>query len=98
DDDGEEIPGSIEYNTDLFDEETIRRIARHYVALLESAVADPDCEISRLQMLSAAERRHILVERNETTTAYPAEETIHALLEAQAAKSPDAVALRYGAR
>src|SRR5205085_901562 len=96
DDDGEEISGSIEYNTDLFDEESIRRMAGHYNALLESAVAQPASPISSLPMLSAAERRHILVDRNQTTTAYPAGDSIHALFEAQAAGSPDAIAVQYG--
>jgi amino acid adenylation domain-containing protein len=36
------IKGVIEYDTELFDEETIAEMRRSYVGLLEQAIADPD--------------------------------------------------------
>ena len=58
-DDG--LIGALEYNSDLFDESTIAGIARHFRTLLESVVADPDCRIQDLKMLSDAE--HQLLEQ-----------------------------------
>jgi len=50
----------VEYNVDLFREATIARMADHFAVLLEGIVADPDQPISRLPLLTAAERRLIL--------------------------------------
>src|SRR5262249_16420395 len=46
------VDGFWDYRTDLFEEETIRRMQRHYERLLESAVADPDAPVGRLELLT----------------------------------------------
>jgi amino acid adenylation domain-containing protein len=86
----------FEYATDLFDESTIERMAANFEALLEGIVADPDRAVSRLPMLSSAERRRLLVEWNQTEADYPRDKTVHALFEEQAAATPDAVAISFG--
>jgi len=92
----EGIGGWIEYQSDLFDEESMRRMARHYEQLL-SAVAgnEVEREVSRLSLMSEAEREQALVQWNETGREYPRESCIHQLFEAQAARSPEAVALVF---
>ena len=45
-DEGGQIEGAIEYSTDLYDSETVRRLARHYGRLLDALVAHPDRPIS----------------------------------------------------
>ena len=45
------------YNTDLFEESTIKRLHEHYVTLLESVISDPGARLSSLEMLTQAERR-----------------------------------------
>ena len=52
---------SFEYNTDLFDEKTIARYAEHYRTLLEGIVKDPNTNISRLNILTNAEKRRMLL-------------------------------------
>src|SRR6185437_17216 len=61
------LRGSVEYNTDLFDDSTIRRLLEHYTHLLE-ALTNTSAEqpISALNMLSASERQQLLYEWNET--------------------------------
>ncbi len=81
------------YNTDLFDAETIERMARCYRTLLEGILADPDQPISRLPILTAAEEEQILVTWNATDRSVPTDKCIHHLFEEQAARTPDAVAL-----
>ena len=39
--------GALEYNTDLFDQATIGRLAHHFHHVLEAIVADPDQQLSR---------------------------------------------------
>lgn len=84
----------FEYNTDLFDESTIERMQSHYQRLLEGFVARADTRISDLPMLSADEELRLLSDWNNTGMPYPREQTVHGLFEAQARRSPDAVAVR----
>ncbi|MCP4660395.1 MAG: AMP-binding protein, partial [bacterium] len=92
------LRGDLEYSTELFDPTTIRRLVGHYRTLLEAVVADPDERLSELPLLSAAERQQLGPEWNDTAAAYPAEATIHQLFAAQAAASPEAVAVVAGDR
>ena len=63
--------GSFEYNTELFDQSTIERMAGHLTHLLEVIGADPSCRISELPLLNDAERRQLLVDWNDTAAIYP---------------------------
>src|SRR5690606_3905785 len=93
---GGELRGFVEYNTDLFDAQTIERLVGHYRSLLEGFVENPDARIGELPMLSDAERRRVLVEWNATAAQYPREQTVHGLFEAQAMRVPEAEAVRFG--
>jgi amino acid adenylation domain-containing protein len=87
---------SFEYNTDLFHDSTVRRMAGHFTQLLEAVVGNPDLHLSELPLLTAAERRQLLVEWNDTTVHYPRHSSIHELFEQQAQRTPDALALVFG--
>ncbi len=83
------------YNTDLFEAAAIERMAGHWRVLLESIVAGPGQEIGKLGLLPSAERHRVLVEWNDTAESYEPR-LIHELFAEQAAKTPDAVAVRCG--
>ncbi len=83
----------FEYNSDLFTEETIKRFAGHYLALLQSACTDPTQPINRLQILTEFEREQVLVTWNATQFAYPRQLTLPTLFEVQAARTPQATAV-----
>ncbi|MGC9671571.1 amino acid adenylation domain-containing protein, partial [Planosporangium sp. 12N6] len=83
---------AIEYNTDLFDAATVERLAGHLEVLLAGIAADPDRPVAELPLLTPAERRRVLVEYNDTARPVP-ETVLPALFEAQAAGTPDAVAV-----
>jgi amino acid adenylation domain-containing protein len=89
---------TIEYNTDLFDEGTIERLASHFEQLLGSIAASPDERLSRLRVLTEAEERRLLTEWNDTAQDYPRDICLHELFEQQASRTPDAVALICGER
>ncbi len=91
----EALRGSLEYNTDLFDDATIHRMLNHFENLLKAVVANPDQRISGLALLTEGERHQVLVEWNATATDYPKDKPIHELFEAQAERSPDAVAVVF---
>ncbi|HET9358456.1 MAG TPA: amino acid adenylation domain-containing protein, partial [Vicinamibacterales bacterium] len=92
------IQGSLEYNTDLFDAATMERMAGHFETLLEGIVANPAQRVSELPLMSQPERQRLLVEWNATEAALPEDGLIHELVEAQAEKRPDAVAVAYQGR
>ena len=56
-----ELVGGIEYNTDLFDPETIVRMGRHFQTLLDGILADPSRRLSSLPMIDDEEQQRILV-------------------------------------
>src|SRR6185369_48897 len=86
---------TFEYNTDLFDESTIKRLASHYQTLLESIVADPSRHISDLPLLSEAEQQQLVSGWNDTEREYAHELCVNELFEAQAESNPDGVAVAF---
>jgi amino acid adenylation domain-containing protein len=89
----DELICAWEYNADLFDEATVLRMARHYVQIVEAAVAEPDRAVARLPLLDAAER-HQLVAWNPPGAADDASAPApHELFERQARETPDARAV-----
>jgi amino acid adenylation domain-containing protein len=92
-DQGEELVGVLEYAADLFDPATVDRMAGHLLALLEAVAAEPDTRLSRLSLLPERERRLVVRDWNATASDYPREACLHQLVEAQARRTPDAVAL-----
>jgi len=93
--DASELRGLLEYNTDLFDAETITRIVEHFRTLLEGIVANPQARLSDLPILTTDELNQQLLEWNDTAVEYPQQLCIHQLFEAQVQKTPDAVAVVF---
>ncbi|HLL70298.1 MAG TPA: amino acid adenylation domain-containing protein, partial [Pyrinomonadaceae bacterium] len=87
--------GVFEYNTDLFDASTIRRLAGHLQNLLTGVVAAPRRRVSSVPLLDEDERRLLLSKWNATREDYPLETPLHELIEAQVERTPDAVALFF---
>nr|WP_227028209.1 non-ribosomal peptide synthetase [Corallococcus soli] len=88
--------GTLLYNTALFSPETMARMAHRFQVLLDVAVASPDVPLARLPLLMPEERRQVLVEWNRTSREYPRDASVAGLFSAQAARTPDAVALKSG--
>jgi amino acid adenylation domain-containing protein len=89
---GQSLSITLQYNTDLWDETTIARLAGHYRTLLEGIIADPTCRVRDLPLLTEAEWQQILVSWNETSMPYPTA-CLHRLIEAQVERTPDTLAL-----
>jgi amino acid adenylation domain-containing protein len=85
-----------DYNADLFDRVTIQRWLGHYQTLLEGLASHMAQPVSRLPLLTEAERLQVLVEWNQTQAEYPRERCLHHLFEEQAARTPPAVAVVFG--
>jgi amino acid adenylation domain-containing protein len=90
------LDGLMEYNTDLFEADTISRLCRHFGVLLQAIARDPDQSVSGLPLLTEADRQQLLVEWNRTEADYPREVALAELVEAQVERTPEAVAVVCG--
>ncbi|MET9666784.1 amino acid adenylation domain-containing protein [Streptomyces sp. NPDC006475] len=88
------LRGSVEYDTDLFDQATVERMTGHYLTLLESALADPGARVSRLAMVSDTEIAALVPATADAAPTGAA--TLHGLFEAAARRWADRPALRQG--
>jgi amino acid adenylation domain-containing protein len=89
------LKGKWQYNTDLFDAATICRMSGHFQTLLEGIVANPQQRVSKLPLLTEAERHQLLVKWNDTQAEFPQDKCIHHLFEEQVEKTPDAIAVVF---
>src|SRR5206468_461128 len=71
------------------------RIVGHWETLLAGLVANPQQPVATLPLLTVAERQQLLVEWNTTQVAYPHEQCLHELVDAQVQRTPDGVAVIF---
>ncbi|HYR12486.1 MAG TPA: condensation domain-containing protein, partial [Longimicrobium sp.] len=89
------IAGTLAYATALFDRATVERHVGYLRRVLEEMAADDSKRVDRLDLLSAAERRRVVEDWNATDAGYPAGACVYDLFRAQAARTPEAVALSW---
>ena len=90
------LEGFIDYSTDLYEAQTIRRQCGHYGTLLEAIARDPAQEVAVLPILTSAERQQLLADWNDTLVAYPdGNQCLHELVERQADRTPGQAALVF---
>jgi Condensation domain/AMP-binding enzyme len=90
------LRGWLEYNTDLFDSESITRMQGHFRTLVEGVIANPDQRVSRIPMLTEPERRQMLFEWNDTRADYPRDACVHDLFDLQERRTPQEIAVEAG--
>ncbi len=74
------------YASSLFHVETVARLAKNYITLLQNIVASPAMKVGELSLLSQTEKAHLLAEFNQTQQAYPQTLCLHQLIEQSALK------------
>ncbi len=94
-DKGKTIEYGIEYCTDLFNEETIKRLSNHFINIIADITEHPSKKLKDVDILSEKERHQLLVEFNDTAAEFPKDKTIHQIFEEQAEKTPDNIALVF---
>lgn len=83
------------YKTSLFDRDRITRLLAHLEILLRGAIANPQARLSQLPLLTEGELRQELVDWNDSARPYPVS-CVHELIEAQARRTPAAIAAEFG--
>ncbi len=87
------IRGLLEYNSEIFEDDTLQRFAEHFQILLENAVSNPDAPISDLNILSDTEYEKVTKDWNKTVASFSQPKIIHQLFEAQCEDNADKVAV-----
>ncbi len=89
------IKMKILYNTELFTEETVNRIERHLVQILDLMMADVNKLVKEISIISDEEKKMLLDEFNDSSVDYPKEKTICQLFEEQVEETPDNIAVQF---
>ncbi|HEX6716527.1 MAG TPA: condensation domain-containing protein, partial [Pyrinomonadaceae bacterium] len=85
----------MHYNTDLFEEATIRRMLGNFNILMQGIVANPNERICDVPLLAHEERRQLLEQWNDTEVNYASAKCLHELIEEQVARTPASAAVRF---
>ncbi len=89
------LHGVCTYNADLLEPGTVERLVGHFRTLLADIAEHPERRLSELSLMTDAERQQVVRAFNASASAYP-EQSIPALFEAQAAATPERVAVVAG--
>jgi amino acid adenylation domain-containing protein len=89
------LHASLTYNVDLFDRETVERLAGQLAVLLAGVLDDPLVPVEALPLLGPSERALQLLEWNATRADFARDRCLHELFEAQAARTPEATAVVF---
>lgn len=89
-----DLQGVLIYPEGLFKRESILRFLDHYSFLLNSLAEHPFMNHTEISLLNEQEYQNIIVHQNNTRKFFP-KQTIHSLIEAQAQKTPDTIAIRF---
>ncbi|WP_116121188.1 non-ribosomal peptide synthetase, partial [Archangium gephyra] len=87
------LAGGMEFNSDLYEGETVERLLGHLRVLLEAAVQAPGKRLKELPLMGEEERRQVVEEWSGREEEYPREKGLHELFEAQVEKTPQAIAV-----
>ncbi|MBT9332218.1 non-ribosomal peptide synthetase [Paracidobacterium acidisoli] len=91
-----ELHIDFEYNTHLYDRETMEQLQRHFRSVLSAVVADPLQTVNEIPLLSTEERRQLLEEWNGTLEPEDEALCFHQHFERQAQRTPDCMAVVAG--
>ncbi|WP_449376701.1 amino acid adenylation domain-containing protein [Bacillus safensis] len=90
----EQLSIQVEYNTDLFDQETIYRYMNYYLHVLDGMTAQPERTFADYCLMDKAEQAAMILGKNQTETPYP-KRTLQELFEEQVQRDPHRIALSY---
>jgi len=93
---GEGLRGTVEYDRDLLEAESVQRLVGHFEQLLQSIVKEPERQLWELELLGAAERQELLAQ-STGAVAPEVTESLAVLFGCQVAARPEATAVVYEA-
>ena len=90
-----QLTGVIEYCTDLFKQDTIKRIINNYTVLCKAVAVNPTANITDLEILTTTEKQQLLIDFNNTQVAYDSSKCIHQFFAEQVKQNPKRIAVVY---
>ncbi|OUM08507.1 non-ribosomal peptide synthetase [Pseudomonas syringae] len=93
---GDALVGTLDYATALFDETTVQRYGDYFEQLLHALVSDQQAVLAQVPLVGKQERQYLLEGLNDTGLSFAQHQTVHGLIEAQAARLPAAIAAQVG--
>ncbi len=91
----DQLIATVEYNTDLFKNDTIDRLLTHYQNLLRNIVSNPEARLRELSLVHQSDRKQVIEDTKKSPCEYRQDRCVHELFEDQVNKTPDAIALIY---
>ncbi len=92
---GASLSVECHYSTDLFEAATVSRWLGHFETLLAGIAADPSQAVACLPLLTEAEQSQLLADESASELHTSSSQSIQSRFEAQAAKTPQAVAVQF---
>jgi fengycin family lipopeptide synthetase D len=89
----EKILLGLEYCTSIFKQQTMHRLARHFITITENILENPEKVLSEVELMNEEERRCVLEEFNNTENPYPQDNSIPGMFGAQVETTPHRIAL-----
>ncbi|WP_426333525.1 amino acid adenylation domain-containing protein [Paenibacillus silvae] len=90
---GDDIEIRFDFNAEVFDKDSVERLKRHFVHLLEQVTNKPEITVGELELVTEVEKLDLLERFNDTTTEFPRGKTLIELFEEQAWRIPNAAAI-----
>lgn len=85
--------GHIDYASDLFELPTIQRMVHHFRQLLQGIVAAPQRRVGEIELLTRSEQERLVRRGDATRVAEPLNRCLPQIVEEQAERAPDAIAV-----
>ncbi len=85
----------FEYNTDLFNSDTVERFAGHFSNILRQMVMETEKPLSSYHVMSREEEKLVIEVFNDTDVSYPNEKCVFQFFEEQSEKTPDRIAVTF---
>jgi amino acid adenylation domain-containing protein len=86
------------YDRNKLEADRVLKLIHYFTTFTKGIIANSEQQLAYLPLITEAERHQLLIEWNDTQAEYPRYECVHQLIEEQAARTPDAVALTFGQR
>ncbi len=85
----------VQYNADLYSNESMQFYLEGFATFLESLTANPNAAIASYHLMNLRQREKVIVDWNATSLDYPVAATLNSEFSRQAAESPDALAVKF---
>jgi amino acid adenylation domain-containing protein/non-ribosomal peptide synthase protein (TIGR01720 family) len=90
-----ELKIDFSYNSEAFEKEAIKNISQHFINIVEQFSKEDDVKLGDVVYLTEDEKHKILVDFNDTESAFPKDKTVIELFEEQVKKAPDNIAVSF---